>query len=265
MKASPDSPPTTLLSCENLSCGYPGRLVLEGVNLSLKPGTITALLGPNGSGKSTLLRTICKTLAPVGGEIRLGGTPLEKLSQTEVAQRVAFVPQEEHPQFSFTVEEVVLMGRIARSNGIFDTSEDVQIAKEAMQAADCTELRHRPVTELSGGERQRVLLARALAQEASLLLLDEPTSHLDVSHQTDLVKMLRRLAGQGYAVLAAVHDLNLASVMADEALLIHQGRILEDRKTKDLLESSALEETYGVRFQRMYDADGNLRVFPRLT
>lgn len=265
MKESAESSRTSAdcsLAVRDLTCGYPGRTVLEEVTFELRPGSITALLGPNGSGKSTLLKTLCGLLQPLAGEVSLGSIPSKRLSHTEIAQRVAFVPQEEVPDFPFTVEEIVLMGRLARSTGLFDSAEDVQIAEESMKAADCLNLKGRTVTELSGGERQRVLIARALAQEAKLLLLDEPTSHLDVSHQVELSKLLRALVNRGYAILAAIHDLNLASVLSHDAILIHGRSLITGQKTESLLQDSILEETYGVTFHRFRDAEGNLRVFP---
>jgi iron complex transport system ATP-binding protein len=250
-----------LLECRGLACGYPARPVLEGVNLTLHAGTAAVLLGPNGSGKSTLLKTVCGTLAPRSGELILDGRRIESLSPIELARHVAFVPQEEAPSFRFTVRQAVLMGRMPFSAGFLDTPEDHRLAEEAMREADCLHLAERPITELSGGERQRVLLARALAQGSPLLLLDEPTAHLDIGHQVLVAGLARRLAGQGRALLIAIHDLNLAGELGERAILLLGGRIALEASAEEVLVSEALDEAYGVRFQRMRDAKGRLRVF----
>jgi iron complex transport system ATP-binding protein len=251
-----------LLSCRGLSCGYPSRTVLEGVDLDLFPGTVTALLGPNGSGKSTLLKTLCRTLPILQGEASLAGDPLGSLEAVETARRIAYVPQEEEPRFAFPVREMVALGRLPHSRGLFDTGEDLEATARAMSDADCVELADRPVTELSGGERQRVLLARALAQDAPVLLLDEPTSHLDVGYQVAAIDLLRRLAQGSRAILVAVHDLNLASLVADQAVLLSGGGIVLSGPIEEVLRDPRLDRTYGIAFERILGKDGLLRVYP---
>lgn len=250
-----------LLRCEALSCGYPRRSVLTDVSFGLSRGVVTVLLGPNGSGKSTLLKTLSKTLAPLGGTVWVGGTDLEALSFPELARQVAYVPQEEHPVYPFTVREVVLMGRLPHGQGLFESERDQEVATEAMAAADCLSFADRPVTELSGGERQRALIARALAQQAPTLLLDEPTSHLDVGHQVEIVQRLRGWAAQGYGVLAAVHDLNLAAALADRAVLLDNGGVGLEGPCDEVLASPRVDAVYGVAFNRMDTAEGR-RMFP---
>lgn len=248
--------PEVLLQACALRCGYPGRTVLDDVDLDVARGTVTALLGPNGSGKSTLLKTLAKTLPAQSGEVLIGGDPLRTLGFRELARRVAYVPQEELSAFPFTVEEIVLMGRMPYSEGLFETPEDHAAAARAMELADCADLAARPVTELSGGERQRVLLARALAQRAPVLLLDEPTSHLDVRHQVEIVRLLRRLADEGYAIVAAVHDLNLAASVADRALLLDGGRIGLSGPCRDVLADARVDAVYRVAFHRYETREG---------
>jgi len=250
-----------MLECEGLACGYNGHAVLRNINLTLRGGEIKALLGPNGSGKSTLLKTICKSLPSIEGTVKVSGSDLKNLSFSELARQVAFVPQDEHVAFPFTVREVVLMGRLSRSKGIFDTAEDKDRADKAMEEADCADLAHRSVLELSGGERQRVWIARAIAQDAPVLLLDEPTSHLDAGHQLALIQLLQSLAAKGYAILAAVHDLNIAGLMADDAILLAGGGIAAEGPCKEVLASEHLEKVYGVAFSRVLDESGSLRVF----
>jgi len=250
-----------LLSCQALHCGYPSRKVLEDVTLELRPGSSKVLLGPNGSGKSTLLKTLSKTLAPLGGDIRIDGRPIEELGYSDLAKRVAYVPQEELPPYRFSVRQVVMMGRMPLSPGFFDSPADEAAADEAMVAADCGELAERPITEVSGGERQRVLIARALAQEAPVLLLDEPTSHLDIGHQVAVIRLVRRLRERGHAILAALHDLNLAAQIGEIAILLQNGRIVMEAPTEAVLDSQLLDETYGVRFKRFRDESFGLRVY----
>lgn len=247
-----------------LSVGYPGRVVLEGVDLRLETGSVTALLGPNGSGKSTLLKTLCKELPELSGEVRICGRTVAKLGFTELAQRIAYVPQEELPPFRFSVRQVVLMGRMPHSQGLFDTAEDHRIAEEAMRSADCAHLAERPINEISGGERQRVLIARALAQQARILLLDEPTSHLDLGHQVAVIRLLNGLATKGHTVLAAVHDLNWAAAFAKDAVLLCNGRIGLNGPVCDVLSNSVVDDIYGVRFERLVDRTKGLRLFPEI-
>lgn len=251
-----------LLQTDELTCGYGPCPVLQSVSLSLESGARVALLGPNGSGKSTLLKTLCREIPMLSGKVRLGERELRSLSFSEMARQVAYVPQEEIPPFRFSVRQVVVMGRLPHSEGLWDSAEDHQLANQAMELADCLHLAERAVTEISGGERQRVLIARALAQQASVLLLDEPTSHLDVGHQMAVVRLVRRLAEEGRAILAAVHDLNMASLLADFAVLLHRGRVGMAGPCEEVLRSALLDEVYGVRFRRLVDEDGALRVFP---
>lgn len=254
---------TALLQCNALSCGYRSKAVLEDVTFKVSPGEVVALLGPNGSGKSTLLKTLAKTLPAISGSIAIDGKDLRELSYPEAARLSAFVPQEEHVPFDFRVREIVMMGRLPHSKTIFDSKEDEQIAASAMEEADCTELAERSILELSGGEKQRVWLARALAQRAKLLLLDEPTSHLDVSHQLSLLALVRKLCRQGLGIVIALHDLNLAAYVADRGLLLKQGRVALDSGVQELLKHPLLDDVYGVQFERIADAAQGVRVIPK--
>jgi iron complex transport system ATP-binding protein len=251
-----------LLACRDLCCGYVDRTVLRDVSLTLQPGGITALLGPNGSGKSTLLKTVSKMIPTLGGDVLVGGRSVSKMSFRELARKVAFVPQEEHVPFRFRVFEVVLMGRMPHSSGLLDSQTDLEAAERAIEEAGCGDLRDRPITELSGGEKQRVLVARALAQEAPVLLLDEPTSHMDIGHQVAMVRLVHKLADSGYAILAAVHDLNLAALLARDAILIKDGAVAMSAPCDEVLEDPRLDDVYGVQFKRIRLDDGRLRLFP---
>jgi iron complex transport system ATP-binding protein len=249
-----------LIECRDLSCGYPNRTVLSGLNLYVEAGESVALLGVNGSGKSTLIRTLSRLQNPLSGQLTLCGDDPSKLSMSELAKRVATVPQDEPTTFPFLVREMVTMGRVSYGTHIFDTAGDREKASEAMRVAGCEDLADRPITQLSGGERQRVWIARAIAQDTPIVLMDEPTSHLDVSHQLATASLARKLAKQGKCVISAVHDLNLAPSMADRAILIDEGRIAADDRTTTVLESEALDKAYRVRFERTRTASGRFMV-----
>jgi len=251
------------LSCRKLSCGYRAKEVLSGVDLDVAPGQIVALLGPNGCGKSTLLKTVIGEIAPQSGEIFIEGLPAGKLSARERAKRVAFVPSEELSQFPFLVREVVAMGRIPHSDALFDSEEDLAITQEAMERAECAHLADRPITNISAGERQRALIARALAQRAQLLLLDEPTSHLDPGHQVSFVSLIQQLASEGLAVLVAMHDLTLSAHLAKDAVLIAGGKIVCAGPVDEVLSSGALDDAYATGFERIKGSDGAIRLSPK--
>lgn len=254
---------SSAIAVNSLKCGYPERIVLEEASFTVDSGEVVALLGPNGSGKSTLLKTLSGTLKPLAGRVEIGGDDMAKLSYRERGRRIGFVPQEELPTFPFLARQIVVMGRLPHTPGYFDAPEDWVRVKEAMIQADCWTLADRPVTELSGGERQRVLIARALATDARLLLLDEPSAHLDVGHALALVALLRELATQGHAIVLAVHDLNLAAMVADRAVLLGQGSVCTTGPTREVLSSQELDQVYGVDFERIQSGSGQLRVFAR--
>jgi iron complex transport system ATP-binding protein len=207
--------------------GYPGRVVLNGVDLRLGSGETVALLGPNGSGKSTLLRVLAGTLRARSGSVRLFGREVGEWSRPEIARRLAVLPQSTELPAGFRAGEVVAMGRIPHRRTWFGPGpDDDRAVRLALRDADAEELADRPVDELSGGERQRVLVAMALAQEPAVLLLDEPTLHLDLAHQLGLVRALGRLRrAREISVVAVLHDLNLASGWADRCLVLHDGRL----------------------------------------
>lgn len=253
------------LVVSHLRCGYAGRTVLDDVSFSVEPGEVIVLLGPNGSGKSTLLKTLVSVIPSQFGSVTLAGQALTSMVHGEIALQAAFVPQEEHVTFPFLARQIVMMGRIPHSRGLSDTNQDHAAVRKAMIDADCLDYADRPVTELSGGERQRVLIARALASEAPLLLLDEPSSHLDAAHVVSLVNLIRRLANEKHAVIAAIHDLNVASIVGDRAFLLGQGKLWMEGPVRKVLQNEALEAVYGISFERLYDTQGHLRVFPLMS
>src|SRR6185503_3110354 len=178
-----------------------------------------------------------KTIPALNGAIKIQSQNLDDLTFTQLAQKVAYVPQEELPPFRFTVRQVVLMGRLPLSAGFFDTPADLEATEKAMEEADCCALADRPITEISGGERQRVLIARALAQDSALLLLDEPTSHLDIGHQVAIIQLAQKLRSQGKGLLTAMHDLNLAADLGETAVLLNQGKVAIHAPVEEVLAS----------------------------
>jgi len=225
------------------------RLTLDNLTLSVSPGEILGVLGPNGSGKSTLLKLLARILQTDHGHIQLGGQDLTSLSQVEVARRVALVPQETQQPFPFTISEMVLMGRFPHHGGLggfrWETEEDIAIGNQAMQDLDVQHLGARLITNVSGGERQRAIIARALTQEPEVLLLDEPTAFLDLHHQLDIARILRRLNQErGLTVVLVSHDLNLASQYCDRILLLQSGRIAQIGTPEEVIRRDVLESVY---------------------
>lgn len=255
---SSSSPP---IECLGLSCGYPGRVVLSGLDLAFEAGSSTALIGPNGSGKSTLLKTLTGEVPATAGSVQIHGKHLTDLSIVDVGKSVAVVPQQEHIPFRFSAWEVVMMGRLVRSPGIKDSMEDRDAVSRALSFTDCQSLANRPVNELSGGEKQRVLLARALAQETDIILLDEPTTHLDITHQLDLCRLVRELTSMGKTIVAAMHDLNLLPLISNCAVLLGDGELQLAGSIEDVLNSPHLDDVYHVDFRRTKDG-GNTLVLP---
>ena len=238
--------------------GYRRRGVLAGVDLSIGEGETVALLGANGSGKSTLLRVLAGTLAVTGGVVRLLGRPIGEWKRREVARAVAVLPQSMELPAGFRVAEVVAMGRIPHGQGWLTSGPDDERAVElALRDADAVELADRPVAELSGGERQRVLVAMALAQEPRLLLLDEPTLHLDLAHQLALVRALDRLRRtRTISVVAVLHDLNLAAGLADRSLFLHEGRVHDAGRDGSPIDVGLARAMFGAPIEEATTADG---------
>lgn len=249
------------LSTDNLDCGYHERPVLKNLNLLFERGTATAVLGPNGSGKSTFLKTLYGELPALSGTIEIEGQRIQGLSVREIAMAISVVPQQEHIPFRFTAREIVAMGRYSRFEGVFDSAEDRLAVEEAMRFTDSLELADRAINELSGGERQRILLARALAQGTKIVILDEPTTHLDITHQLDLCRLIRELVNKGKTVIAAMHDLNLVGHFAERAILFGKGGLVVADETEKLMESDALDNVYQIRFNKIKDG-GKTLVLP---
>ncbi|MGI0150392.1 MAG: ABC transporter ATP-binding protein [Thermoplasmata archaeon] len=232
----------------DLTVRFAEREALREVSLTVRPGEFVALTGPNGSGKTTLLRAILGFLDRPSGSVELWGRPTHGLPARERALRVAWVPQQELPRDNLRVLDYVLFGRYAHLPPFTGESEyDRAVARRALEQVGLADRADSGVLELSGGERQRVLLARALAQESPLLLLDEPTAHLDIGHELDLFARVRRLVTEkGGAALAAMHDLNLAARFADRIVVLSRGRLVEDGPPEEVLSERLLREVWGV-------------------
>jgi len=243
-----------LLEVRDLTVAYPAgprgqRVALRDVSLDLAPGELLGLVGPNGSGKTTLIRSVTGAVPPVAGRIRISGEDAARLSQRELARRVAVVPQNPRLPDAFTVLDIVLMGRTPHLRLLqTEGPADLSAARRAMLATDTWALADRRIGELSGGERQRVVVARALAQEAPLLLLDEPTAHLDIGHQAAVLELMRAFCrAEGKAVLAAVHDLTLAAQYCHRLVMLHQGQVVATGNPSEVLRADLLERVYQAR------------------
>ncbi len=238
--------PTASLCARDLSFAYDGRMVLHKVSLDLVPGRLIGVIGPNGAGKSTLVRLLSGLLAPATGDVLLDGRPIARWPQRELARRLAVVPQSPNLPEAFTAAEVVLLGRTPYLGLLGNESaHDWQVARQAMERTQTLHIAQRLIGTLSGGERQRVVVARALAQQAPILLLDEPTTHLDVNHQLGLIVLMRHLVAQdGLAVLIILHDLNLASVYCDELILLAGGEIIAHGSPQQVLTQARISNAY---------------------
>ena len=238
------------LACNALAYGYGRRTVGSGVSLAVAPGEVVCLLGPNGGGKTTLFKTLLGLLPAQAGSIMLGNDPLAQLSRAEVARRVAYVPQAAGGYFPFSVREVVLMGRAAHL-GVFSgpAAADRQLAENAIARVGIAHLVDAEFTRISGGERQLVLLARALAQAAPIIVLDEPTANLDFGNQVRLLAEIRRLAADGVGVLWATHAPDHALACADRVALVAAGGLKNYGATDAVLDGASLSDLYGVAIE----------------
>ncbi len=250
---------TSLLECTDLSFAFGAGFRLEGITLSLQAGEIVALVGPNGAGKSTLLKLLAGVLPPTSGSVRAGGKDLKGMTSSEKASRVAWVPQEVETVYPISVEEFLRTGLFPRSTrgGWREPPEGGKRIEELLHDLDLSKLRGRDLGDLSGGERRRTLLARGLAQGAKVLLLDEPTAHLDPRHQAELIVLTDQLRRkEGVAVLLALHDLNVALASCPRAVLLREGRVLGDGAPAALFTPALLQEAYGLPGRLMKDDAG---------
>jgi len=240
----------TGLAVQQLSCGYGRRAVLHGLSFALNPGELTAILGPNGCGKTTLLKTLARLLPPLGGSVTIDRHPLATLGRRAVARQIAFAPQVLAPDWPFTVNEYVALGRIPHAGWWKPLSaSDKTVIASSIARFGLTPLAETRITELSGGEWQRVRLAKALAQEPQVLLLDEPTAHLDPRYQFELLSLVRELiAEQKLTVAVTLHDLNLVGPWADRVILLANGGVIADGSPAEVLTAEKLATAYSATF-----------------
>jgi len=249
------------LRADNLTFAYrPDHPVLREVTLEVKPGRVTALFGPNGSGKSTLLGCLNGALRPQSGRVLLEGQSVNNITPREIALCIAVVPQDTPADVPFTAAEMVMLGRYARGGAWGEQStEDQTVVSQCLARVGAADLADRWFAELSGGERQRVIIARALAQQGQVLLLDEPASHLDIAHQLELYHLVRQLAAEGQAVLMVCHDLLLAPMYADTAVLMANCRIMAIGTASQVFTTEYLKSVFGVRARIGWTSDGAIQ------
>ena len=238
-----------MLEVQNISINYGVCAVVQDVSLTLELGKIIALLGANGAGKTTLLKALNGSLPIAQGSILLDEYPLKDFSRREIAQRIAVIAQETETKFPVSVLEFVLAGRFAHGTAFgWETEKDLQIAIECLELCDLVNYESRQMNQLSGGERQRVVLARALATQAKILLLDEPTANLDLAHQALMFRLVRkRCATCDLSAIVITHDLNIASEFADEIILLKNGAILAKGAPEKVLTEENLNEVFNVK------------------
>lgn len=245
------------------SFGYASRPVLADVQLAVREGDLVVVFGPNGAGKTSLLRGLAATLLADTGVVRLGGDDVRRLDRTEIARRVAVVPQEVPSAPGFSVRDVVMMGRAPHQDGWLRVSpRDERIVDEMLARCGVEALQERTFDALSGGERKRVLFAQAFAQEPRLLLLDEPSAFLDLRHALELFELLRAEIARGLAVVATAHDLLLGARYATTAILLDEGRVRAHGKVDEVLTERHLRDVFGTAMTTLSDADGNGALLP---
>lgn len=258
----------SLLACHGIRYRRDGRDVLAGVDLEIRSGEIVSLLGANGAGKSTLLRILLGLMPALAGEVTLHDRPLSHYARKAIARQLAYVPQQHHPAFPYTVEQIVMLGRLPHTgiagmtalSGVFGghgqpSDNDLDAVWTAMHRMQVESFADRVYTELSGGERQRVMIARALAQGAPMLILDEPIAGLDFGHQMRLLLLLRQLADEGRTILTTTHRPEQALIGSTRAVLLHEGRVFADGAPREVVNAASMSLLYQVPLRQIDHAD----------
>ncbi len=240
-----------MLEARNISIAYGDRVAVDDVSLRAEPGKVISILGPNGAGKSTLLRALNGSIKPTTGVVLLDERPIQTYARRAVARRIAVVAQEADLRFPVTVFEFILGGRYAWANASawgWESDRDIAMGKAALTKTELTALESRFLNELSGGERQRAILARALATEANVFLLDEPTANLDLAHQATMLRLIRtRCDASASAAVVVTHDVNLAAEFSNEVVLMNGGRVVAFGAPREVLTTEVLQQVFGLR------------------
>ena len=245
-----------MIELKNVCAGYDGKTVLHDANVSFEPGKITVLVGPNGCGKSTLLKSIVRINPHSSGEVLIGGVSIQKMEQKQLARNVAYLAQNKKAP-DISVMKMVLHGRFAHlSYPRKYRQKDIEIAKNALKWAGMEAESEKIVSKLSGGMQQKVYIAMALAQDADTILMDEPTTYLDVVHQLRLMEMARQLAKAGKAVVMVLHDLTQALQIADQVVVLKEGKIIAQGTLDEIYESGSLQRAFGVEVERVHTKSG---------
>jgi iron complex transport system ATP-binding protein len=254
------------INAENLHAGYGTQDIIKSVSCTFAPGSFTGIIGPNGSGKTTLLRAFSRVI-PASGILELNGKEIREYTPAELGMALGFVPQDEGRPFSYTVMQVVLMARYARTSRFAALApDDFARCHRALEETGVAHLADRSIRTMSGGEWQRVLIARALAQDTKVLLLDEPTSHLDLTHQSDILSLMRNLAGSGSTIIGVFHDLNLAALYCDRLIMIRNGQVVADDTPTQVLMPEKIREVYGADVvTSIHPATGRIFLMPLAT
>lgn len=246
------------LAAKGVSVGYGARTVIDGLDVAIPPGVITTIIGPNGCGKSTLLRTLARLLKPTKGSVVLDGEDIVKLRTKDVAKKLGLLPQAPVAPEGLTVSDLVARGRHPHQSWLRQwSSDDAAVVERALAMTGVSDLADRPVDSLSGGQRQRVWISMTLAQGTDLLLLDEPTTYLDLAHAVDVLDLVDDLHESGCAVVMVLHDLNLATRYSDNLIVMREGSILAQGHPRDVITAELLEEAFGLRAKVIDDPVGD--------
>jgi len=237
-----------ILEARDLCCAYEENIIIKHLNIALKKNGMTGILGPNGSGKTTLLRHLSGALKPLSGKVLLDGVEITSIRKRMLARKLAYVPQNNGVEFEFTAMETVMMGRMPYLKRFQqETQFDIDAVHRAMMLTGTWKLKNRSITELSGGELQRVMIARALAQQPEILMLDEPTAHLDLQFQMEILELLRRLTDSGeMTTIVVLHDINLAVQFCDDVIFMQNGNIITNGHPQDVITEKLINDVYHV-------------------
>ena len=242
-----------MIELSHISIGYGIKIILNDVSVAFEKGKLTSIIGANGCGKSTLLKTILRIIPSKSGNVTIDGDRLKEMSRNDIARRIAYLSQEKNTP-DMTVEQLVLHGRFPHlSYPRRYTDQDRVIAVGVMEQMGIVEYAHKPLYSLSGGMKQNSYIAMALAQETDYILLDEPTTHLDIAHQLELMKILRSLADSGKGIVAVMHDLPMAFTFSDKIILINDGRIVDDERPEKIYERNVIDKVFGIALDRSKD------------